>query len=227
MLSGVCLAPLLCVLQATEIHKEFAARRNILQQQLARLQQESRLSVNPLLLPGGTLALPAAGQQQQQQDETTADPQQQQPAQQNAAAAAAGQVPAASASLAVAGPHQVTPQGNIILLPDDSIQAKLDKLLAQIEEFTTPRCAAQHELQRGGWGTAACMIADDSLQRTDNSSTTCSTVLQLSVSYSMPAAADGLAKTVSCANMLGLQVQQHNARGVLQVPTHCAAQAAQ
>jgi hypothetical protein len=131
-------------MQATEIHKEFAARRNILQQQLARLQQESRLSVNPLLLQGGMLALPAAGQQQQQDGEAAAA-QQPQPApqaqQQNAAAATAGQVPAVSASLAVAGPHRVTPQGNIILLPDDSIQEKLDKLLAQIEEFTTPRCA--------------------------------------------------------------------------------------
>jgi hypothetical protein len=131
-------------LQATEIHKEFAARRNILQQQLARMQQESRLSVNPLLLQGGMLALPAAGQQQPQLGGEAATAQEQQqlalPAQQqNAAAAASGQVPAASASLAVAGPHQVTPQGNIILLPDDSIQEKLDKLLAQIEEFTTPR----------------------------------------------------------------------------------------
>jgi hypothetical protein len=115
-----------------------------LQQQLAQLQQESRLSVNPLLLPGGVLALPAAGQQQQQDDGAagTQQEQQQQLApgqQQNAAAAAAGQVPAAAASLAVAGPHEVTPQGNIILLPDDSIQEKLDKLLAQVEEFTTPR----------------------------------------------------------------------------------------
>jgi hypothetical protein len=133
------------VLQATEIHKEFAARRSILQQQLARLQQESRLSVNPLLLPGGVLALPAAGQQQQDGSAAGQQEQQQQQLalpgqQQNAAAAAAGQVPAAGASLAVAGPHEVTPQGNIILLPDGSIQEKLDKLLAQVEEFTTPRC---------------------------------------------------------------------------------------
>jgi hypothetical protein len=38
----------------------------------------------------------------------------------------------------------VTAQGNIILLPDDSIQEKLDKLLAQVEEFTTPRCVLLH-----------------------------------------------------------------------------------
>jgi hypothetical protein len=134
----------LVVLQATEIHKEFAARRSILQQQLARLQQESRLSVNPLLLPGGVLALPAAGQRQQQDGGAAGQQEQPQqqlalPGQQNAAAAAAGYVPAAGASLAVAGPHEVTPQGNIILLPDGSIQEKLDKLLAQVEEFTTPR----------------------------------------------------------------------------------------
>lgn len=156
-------AMLACPLsQAFGIHKEFSVRRQVLQQQLAYWQQQSRLSVNPLLLqlqreptdvattasaagqpqPDGAAAAAVAdagvgdGEVQQHQQALRPLP----PAlPQVAAAATTGDAPTAASSLAVAGPHKVTPQGNVILLPDDSIQDKMVKLLAQIEEFTAPR----------------------------------------------------------------------------------------
>jgi hypothetical protein len=142
-----------CHPQAIQIHREFSRRRHALRQQLQRLQQQRRLSVNPLLLrqaaagkerlvPQVTILQPAAPEDLPLRP-LEPPPLLEQPPGTSAAAAGADQDTAVASEaaqvLASAGPYVLNPNGSILLLPDASIQQRLNRLSALIDAFAAPR----------------------------------------------------------------------------------------